>query len=207
MTAEIDDNEPVPKLTTKLRSEIMPPEPFEYTVLKPAEPTVEPENKKESNSEMELTKTFIDPEEEERFEETMRNVETPKVQEHKPQRQKTASKSKGIRKSLTQSRNTDASISKLHNELQKHSDARMKAEREILDIRKELKDLLLVHHATIKDLKKQVAQMHRKIVTIESSKKSAKVKTTAKKTTRNKKTSSSMKSKKKSGQKKSRKRQ
>jgi hypothetical protein len=37
MAAEIDDNEPVPKLTAKLRSEIMPPEPFEYTVLKPAE--------------------------------------------------------------------------------------------------------------------------------------------------------------------------
>ena len=51
-----------------------------------------------------------------------------------------------------------------------------KAEREILDIRKELKDLLLVHHATIKDLQKQVAQMHRKIATIDSSKKSAKVK-------------------------------
>ena len=102
--------------------------------------------------------------------------------------------------------NEDKPISKLHDELRKHSDARKKAEREILDIRKELKDLLLVHHATIKDLQKQVAQMHRKIATIDSSKKSARVKTTAKKTTRNKKTSSSSKSKKKSGQKKSRKR-
>ena len=136
MTAEIDDNEPVPKLTTKLRSEIMPPEPFEYTVLKPAEPTVEPENKEESNSEMESTKTFIDPEEEERFAETMRNVETSKVHEHRPQRQR-ASKSKSIRKYLAKSE--DASISKFHNELRKHSDARKKAEREILDIKKELK--------------------------------------------------------------------
>ena len=91
--------------------------------------------------------------------------------------------------------NEDKPISKLHDELKKHSDARKKAEREILDIRKELKDLLLVHHATIKDLQKQVAQMHRKIATIDNSKKSAKVKTTAKK-----------KSIKKSGQKKSRKR-
>ncbi|MFI5405981.1 MAG: hypothetical protein ACHQ1D_05650 [Nitrososphaerales archaeon] len=33
MATEIDDNEPVPKLTAKLLSEIMPPEPFEYTVL------------------------------------------------------------------------------------------------------------------------------------------------------------------------------
>ncbi|MGB8161072.1 MAG: hypothetical protein WCE93_13070, partial [Nitrososphaeraceae archaeon] len=78
-----------------------------------------------------------------------------------------------------------------------------KAEREILDIRKELKDVLLAHHATIKDLQKQVAQMHRKIATIDSSKKSTKVKTTAKKSTRVRKTSSSNK---KSGQKKSRKR-
>ena len=82
------------------------------------------------------------------------------------------------------------------------SAAGSRSSREILDIRKELKDLLLVHHATIKDLQKQVAQMHRKIATIDSSKKSARVKTTAKKTIRNKKTSSSKKSKKKSGQKK-----
>ena len=102
--------------------------------------------------------------------------------------------------------NEDKPISKLHDELRKHSDARKKAEREILDIRKELKDVLLVHHATIKDLQKQVAQMHRKIATIDSSRKSTKVKTTAKKTTRNKKTSSSRKSKMKSSQKKSRKR-
>ena len=83
---------------------------------------------------------------------------------------------------------------------------RKKAEREILDIRKELKDLLLVHHATIKDLQKQVTQMHRKIATIDSSKKSARLKTIAKKTTLKKKTSSSRQSKKKSSQKKSRKR-
>ena len=95
----------------------------------------------------------------------------------------------------------------MQTELRKHSDARKKAEREILDIRKELKDLLIVHHATIKDLQKQVSQMRRKIATIDSSKKSPRVKTTVKKTTRNKKTSSSKskKSKKKSSQKKSRK--
>ena len=94
----------------------------------------------------------------------------------------------------------------VHDELRKHSDARKKAEREILDIRKELKDLLLVHHATIKDLQKQVSQMHRKIATIDSSRKSTRVKTTGKKTTLKKKASSSKKSKKKIGQKKSRKR-
>ena len=63
-----------------------------------------------------------------------------------------------------------------------------KAEREILDIRKELKNLLLIHHATIKDLQKQVAQMHRKIATIDSSRKSIRSKTTSKKTASSKKT-------------------
>jgi len=94
----------------------------------------------------------------------------------------------------------------LHDELRKHSDARKKAEREILDIKKELKDLLLAHHATIKDLQKQVAQMHRKIATIDNSRKSPKVKTSAKKTSTAKKISSNKKSK-KSSQKKNRKRQ
>ena len=65
---------------------------------------------------------------------------------------------------------------------------------------------MLVHHATIKDLQKQVTQMHRKIATIDSSKKSARVKIIAKKTILKKKTSSSKQSKKKSSQKKSRKR-
>ena len=40
MAAEENDDEP--KLTVKLRSEITEPEPFEYTVLKPAEPITEP---------------------------------------------------------------------------------------------------------------------------------------------------------------------
>jgi hypothetical protein len=184
MAAEGNDVEP--KLTVKLRSEIIEPEPFEYTVLKPAEPIVEPED------------------EEETFEETKKSIDIPNVQERKPQRQK-ARKSKVTRKSPARVESKDKPISQFHDELRKHSDARKKAEREILDIRKELKDLLLVHHATIKDLQKQVAQMHRKIATIDSSQKSARGKTTAKKTTRNKKTSSSKQSKKKSGQKKSRK--
>ena len=96
--------------------------------------------------------------------------------------------------------------SKLQTELRKHSDARKKTDLAILDIRKELKDLLLVHHATIKDLQKQVAQIHRKIATIDSSKKSERVNITAKKTTLKKKTSSSKQSKKKSSLKKNRRR-
>jgi hypothetical protein len=197
MAAEIDDNEPVPKLTAKLRSEIMPPEPFEYTVLNPAECIVETENKEEGTDE------------EETFEETVESVDIPKVQQLKPQPQK-ARKSKVTRKSPARVDSEDKPISKLHDELRKHSDARKKAEREILDMRKELKDLLLVHHATIKDLQKQVSQMHKKIATIDSSRKSIRSKTKSKKTisskkiARNNKTSSSKKSRRKSSQKKSR---
>ena len=142
-------------------------------------------------------------EDQERFEETAKfeeEIDTPKVETNSEQKQ--TRKSKVTRKRATSSVNQDKPVSKLHEELRKHSDARRKVEREILDIRKELKDVLLVHHATIKDLQKQVRQMHRKIATIDSSKKTAKVKTTAS----NKKTSSSKKSKKKSSQKKSRKR-
>ena len=125
----------------------------------------------------------IESEDQQRFEETAKfeeEIDTPKV-ETKPE-QKQARKSKVTRKRPTRGVNEDKSISKLHDELRKHSDARKKAERDILDIKKELKDLLLAHHATIKDLQKQVAQMHRKIATIDSSKKSTRVKTTAKKT-------------------------
>ena len=104
----------------------------------------------------------------------------------------------------------DKSILRLQGELRKHSNARKKTDSAILDIRKELKDLLLVHHATIKDLKKQVAQMHRKIATLDSSRKSPRSKTTGKKTASSKKIGRNKKifskKSKKSGQKKSRQR-
>ena len=143
-----------------------------------------------------------------RFEETAKfeeEIDTPKV-EPKPE-QKQARKSRVTRKSHTRVESQDKPISKLHDELRKHSDARKKAEREILDIRKELKDLLLVHHATIKDLQKQVSQMQRKIAMIDSSRNSIRSKTKSKKTAsskkiaRNNKTSSSKKPRKKSSQK------
>jgi len=149
----------------------------------------------------------IESEDQERFAETAKfeeEIDTQKV-EPKP-KQKQARKSKVTRKSPVRVESEDKSVSQLHNELRKHSHARKKAEREILDMRKELKDVLLAHHATIKDLQKQVTQMHKKIATIDSSKKSTRVKATAKKTTRDKKASSNKKSKKKSSQKKSRKR-
>ena len=198
MAAEKNGDEP--KLTVKLRSEITEPEPFEYTILQPAEPIVEPAEE-ESTIDMEPEQITVEPEdEEETFEETMESADIPIVQERKLQREK-ARKSK-VMKSPTEPK----SISRLHSELRKHSDARKKTDTAILDIRKELKDLLLIHHATIKDLQKQMIQIHRKIVIIENTRKSPKLKISAKKTSTGKKTSSNKKSKKKGSQKKSKKR-
>jgi len=202
MTAEESDYEP--KLTVKLQSETNEPEPFEYTVLKPAEPVVEPEDE-ESTIEMDTEQITIPPEdEEETFEETIEIVDIPKVQEVKSQREKTK-KSKGMA-SPTEPR----SISRLQSEIRKHSDARKKTDSAILNIRKELKDLLLIHHASIKDLQKQVTQMHKKILTLENSRKSTKVKKSAKRPTGKKtpvgKKTSTKKSKRTSSQKRSKKR-
>jgi hypothetical protein len=192
MAAEENGDEP--KLTVKLRSEIIESEPFEYTILKPAEPIVDLDDE-ESTIELEPEQITIEPEdEEETFEEKMEGVDIPKVLERKPQREK-ARRSKNMT-----SPSEPKSISRLHVELRKHSDARKKTDSAILDIRKELKDLLLIHHATIKDLQKQMTQMRRKIVTIENSRKSTKLKMPGKKTSSNKK------SKKKTNQKKSKKR-
>ena len=170
----VEENDDRPINPPEVQPEIPEQEPIEQVFsqepedVRPIEPSTESEDQQ-------------------RFEDTARfeeEIDTPKV-ETKPE-QKQARKSKVIRKSPTRAVTDDKPISKLHDELRKHSDARKKAEREILDIRKELKDLLLVHHATIKDLQKQVAQMHRKIATIDSSKKSIKVKTSTTKKTVNK---------------------
>ena len=196
MAAEANDDEP--KLTEKLPSEIVPPESFENSVIKPAEPVAEPEEEEEHNAEMEPEQMKIEPEEEadeEIFEETIEVTDTPKVLEREK-----------VKRSKDMASPTESkSLSRLHSELKKHSDARKKTDSAILDIKKELKDLLLAHHATIKDLQKQVSQMHRKISAIEKSGKSTRSKTTVKKIIPVRKTSSSNK-KNKSGQKKSTKR-
>jgi hypothetical protein len=150
---------------------------------------------------MESEQNTKEPEdEEERFEEAMEITDTPKVQDHKPQRRK-------VKRSKTVTGPTESkSIPRFYSELRKHSDARKKTDSAILDIRKELKDLLLIHHSTIKDLQKQMTQMHKKIVTIENSRKSIKAKSSANKSSTGKKTSRIRKPKKKSSQKKSTKR-
>ena len=182
----VEENNDIPINLLEVQPEIPEQEPIEQVFsqepedVRPIEPSTESEDQQ-------------------RFEETAKfeeEIDTPKVE------QKQVRKTKVTRKKPTSGVNEDKPISKLHDELRKHTDARKKAERQILDIRKELKDLLLAHHATIKDLQKQVAQLHRKIATIDSSKKSARVKTIAKKTTLKKKTSSSNQPKKKNSQKK-----
>ncbi len=186
-------NEDKPVSLIEVQPEVTEEEPIEQVFSE------EPED-------VRIVEPSTESEDREMFEETARfeeEIDAPKV-EHKPERKK-AMKSKVTRKSPARIQSEGKPISQFQNELRKHSDARKKAEREILDIRKELKDLLLVHHASIKDLQKQMTQMHKKITTIENSRKTTNV--NAKKTSAGKKTSSSKKSKKKSGQKKSGKRQ
>ncbi len=163
MTTEENHNEPLPE---EIGSEITEGEPIDFNVrvLEPTEPVLEPDQ--------------------ERFEETMDTTDTTKVQEWKPQRQEKTMKEKRKRPGTTEPKSR--SISKLHKELRKHSDARRKTELAVKDIEKQLKDLLLSHHSAIKDLQKQVNNMHRRIATIEP-RKSTRSKTTAKKTTASKK--------------------
>ena len=131
MGVEENDDKPINPL--EVQPEIPEPEPE-------AEPieqvfSQEPED-------VRILEPSIESEDQVRFEETAKfeeEIETPKV-EPKPE-QKQARKSKVKRKRLTSGLNEDEPISKLHDELRKHSDARKKAEREILDIKKELKDL------------------------------------------------------------------
>ena len=98
-----------------------------------------------------------EPEDEERFEETT-DIETAKAQERKPHPEK-------IRRTKEKKADTAEfkSLSKLHSNLRKHSDARKKTDLAVKNIEKQLKDLLLAHHSAIKDLQKQVTRMHLKI--------------------------------------------
>ena len=182
---DVEENDDKPINLLDVQPEIPEEEPIEQVLSQEPEDVRTVEQSTES-------------EDQERFEETAKfevSLDSANVRERKPYQPKPR-KLKVTKKSPT--RDAGKSISKLQTELRKHSDARKKTDSAILDIRKELKDLLLIHHATIKDLQKQVAQMHRKIATLDSSKKSTKSKTTGKKTGGIKKTSGSKKPTKKS---------
>jgi len=115
--------------------------------VQPETPKAEPIEQvfSQEPEDVKIVEPSIESEDQDRFEETAKfeeDIDTSKV-EPKPER-KQARKSKVARKSHV-GVNEDKPISKLHDDRRKHSEARRKAEREILDIRKELKDLLLVH--------------------------------------------------------------
>ena len=187
----VQENEDESVNLLEVQHEVTEEEPIEQVFSQEAEDisTVEPS---------------IESEDQERFEETARfeeDIAAPQV-EPKPQLKKAR---KVTRKSPTKSVNEGKPISKLQTELRKHSDARKKTDLAIINIRRELKDLLLAHHSTIRDLQKQMAQMGRKISTLEKFGKSTKVKTSGMKTSSSKKKSIKKKSR-KNNQKKSRKR-
>lgn len=102
----------------------------------------------------------VEPEDEDHFEEPT-DIETTKEYERDLTPEKTK-KAKRKKPEKAESR----SLSKLHSELRKHSDARKKTDLAIKDIEKQLKGLLLAHHSAIKDLQKQVAQIRRKFAMI-----------------------------------------
>lgn len=145
------DNEPV-KLTGEIRTE----EESVDDLVKPLD-TVSPED---LQTEYEETKPNAVSEE-------TPYIETAKVEELKPVQEKIR---KAKRKRSGSVESESKSLSKLHGELRKHSDARKKTDLAIKLVEKQLKALMLAHHSAIKDLKKQVTQMRTKLATIESGK-------------------------------------
>lgn len=92
-------------------------------------------------------------------------------------------------------------LSKLRIELQMHADSQKKVELTIRQIKMQLKEILLTHHTEIKGIRKQFADLRKKLSTIENSRKSTQSKTVSKK-----KKIGSKKSKQKKNRKKERKR-
>jgi hypothetical protein len=166
-----DDNEPA-SLTEEMGSEVTEEEPID-DLVNPLD-TVSPQD---VQTEYEETRPIVE-------QEDSTFIETAKVERMKPTPERIR-KAKRKRSSATESESK--SLSKLHSELRKHSDARKKTDLAVKDIEKQLKALLLAHHSAIKDLKKQVTQVRTKLATIESKKSIAKKgarKTTSKKSKR-----------------------
>jgi hypothetical protein len=173
----LEDNEPA-KLTEKMMAEISNEEPID-DMVKPLNDVISPDNLRQD-----YEKSTSVPESQE-----TRYIETAKEEERKQEPEKTR---KGKKK---ESDITEKSLSKLHSDLRKHSDARRKTDLAIKDIEKQLKGLLLTHHSAIKDLKKEVAKLRREVA-VAGSRKNA-IKTRTKKTeTRKSKNASKKKSRK-----------
>src|SRR6266540_5764325 len=138
-----DDSEPA-KLTEEMRPEITEEEPVD-NMVKPMD-TVSPEDVQTEYEELKPV-------------EDTTYIETAKTEEVKPALGKTGN-AKRNKSSIAKSESK--SLSKLHGELRKHSDARRKTDLAVKDIEKQLKALLLAHHSAIRDLKKQVNGMQKK---------------------------------------------
>jgi len=152
-----DDNEPA-KLTEDMRAEITD-EHFKDDVLKPVN-TVSQNLQAES----EETTPIVEPEEEE-FEET---TEASQTRPKKPRGSKV--------KQASRNENGSKSISKLENDLKKHSDLARITDLALKDIQRKIKDLNkrtdIKHHQVIRDLQTQVKELQRKIDRIEKSSRS-----------------------------------
>jgi hypothetical protein len=150
-----DDGEPG-KLTEKMREEITEEEPIDVLItpegiISPADVQRDYE---ETTSPSEPEDTYIktaSAEERKRADERVRKKKT-----------KRGRRATGTVGSM--------SLSKLHNELRKHSSAKKKTDLAIKDIEKQLKSLLLAHHSAIRDLKKEVTQLRKRIAAEESGK-------------------------------------
>ena len=144
----LDDSEPA-KLTEKMREEITEEESID-DMVKPVD-IVSPADVEEATSAPEAEETIY--------------IKTAKAEERKRALEKigkTKRKGAGTIES--------GSLSKLHNELRKHSDARKKTDLAIKDIEKQLKSLLLAHHSAIRDLRKEVTQLRKSLATAKSKK-------------------------------------
>jgi hypothetical protein len=137
----LDDSEPA-KLTEKIREEITEEE-FIDDMIKPVD-IISPADVEETTSAREAEETTY--------------IKTAKAEK--------TGKTKRKRAGIIES----GSLSKLHNELRKHSDARKKTDLAMKDIDKQLKSLLLAHHSAIRDLRKEVTQLRKSLATAKSKK-------------------------------------
>jgi hypothetical protein len=152
------DDEPA-KLTEKMREEITEEEPINDMINR--EGIISPADVERDYEE---TGSLSGPEETTYIKTA--NAEERKRASERIRKTKTKRKAPGFAES--------GSLSKLHTELRKHSNARKKTDLAIRDIEKQLKALLLAHHSAIRDLKKEVTRLRKSIAAAESKKKTKK---------------------------------
>jgi hypothetical protein len=150
------DDEPA-KLTEKLKEEITEEEPIN-DMVKP-EGIISPADVERDYEE---TASLTGPEETTYIKTANAEERKRALERVRKRKTKTKRKAPGIAESR--------SLSKLHTELRKHSNARKKTDLAIRDIEKQLKSLLLAHHSAIRDLKKEVTQLRKSIAAAESRK-------------------------------------